>query len=124
MEFDQLLLKAVPRAAVHLPEGNPFRGGCRGIERDRAGHERKFEKAIPVSTRQRRLQCEHDDTPESGRRIQGVNGAPKGRVPPGKEVPSSKNKGITRRGAGGLVTLSWRGEPPEPTAATDARGES
>jgi len=59
-------LKAVPRAAVHLPEGNPFRGGCRGIQRDRAGHERKLEEAIPVSTRHRRLQRKHEDAPNLG----------------------------------------------------------
>ena len=64
--IDQLVLKAVPRAAVHLPEGNPFRGGCRGIQRDRAGHERKLEEAIPVSTRHRKLQRKHEDAPNLG----------------------------------------------------------
>jgi hypothetical protein len=54
--IDQLVLEAMPGAAVHQPEGDPFCGGRRGIERDRARHERKLEKAIPVSTRQRSLQ--------------------------------------------------------------------
>ena len=38
--IDELVLQAVAGAAVHLPEGDPFRGRCRGIERDRAGDER------------------------------------------------------------------------------------
>jgi hypothetical protein len=59
----------------------------------------------------------------------GVSSRPKGGSPgavpgaPGVGVPSSK-KGVTRRGAGGLVTLFWRLVAPASTAATIARGES
>ena len=63
----------------------------------------------PTQTRRR---------PESGRGLEGVNGASKAGSP-GAGVPSSK-KGVTRRGAGGLVT-SRRGGGPASTAATIAR---
>ncbi len=49
-----------------MPEGNPLRGGRRGKERDRAGHERRLEKAIPVSTRQRELHANKRDSPNLG----------------------------------------------------------
>jgi hypothetical protein len=49
-----LRLKASIRFITFSRE--PFRGGRRRIERYRAGHQRKLEKAIPVSTRQRTLQ--------------------------------------------------------------------
>ena len=105
--IDQLVLEAVPRAAVHLPEGDPFRGGRRGIERDRAGHERKLEKAIPVSTRQRTLQRKHEDAPNLGGDFEGVNGAPKvGSTRRG--YPPAKRGSPPGGVLGGLVTLAQR----------------
>ena len=62
--IDQLVFEAVTCAAIHLPEGDAFRSGRGGIERDRTGHERKLEKAVPVSTRQRNTPIE--DTPNLG----------------------------------------------------------
>ena len=104
--IDQLAFEAMTRAAVHLPEGDPFRSGRGGIERDRTGFKRKLEKAVPVSTRQRNTPTQQrskanlgDDSRESMENVSSCfAGAFALRSAPHGHLASGRPTGVSDRG--------------------------